>query len=429
MNSFLPCAKREGVRRSREGVFRRGSLHVDTLPRRSAPLSHAARKGGNNFSNHSEQNEAHPLSDTFEIFIVTAPGLETILREELVENGFRKPVVVPGGVTIQGTWPDVWRANVQLRGATRVLARIAEFEVTHLADLHRFAARVPWHKYFNRSANITVEAACKRSKIYHSDAAAERVAKAIQESVKVEIAEGGNLAVMVRIDKDMCTISLDTSGESLHKRGHKEAIAKAPLRENLAAMFLRQAGYRGKEPVVDPMCGSGTFILEAAEMATRLMPGRARSFAFQHFKTYDSEAFAALRVQIKPIETAHRFIGSDRDDGAIQASTSNAERAGLSRIAQFTKASVSELQRPNGAPGLVISNPPYGLRIGDKKPLFTLHAAFGKILKEKFSGWRVAIVTADKELAYATGLPFLPPAAPVNHGGVRVTLFQTAPLT
>ena len=364
----------------------------------------------------------------FDILLVAAPGLEAELRAEAVENGFRAPKVITGGVTIRGGWPEVWRANLELRGATRVLARIGSFRVLHLAQLDKRAREFPWGQLLRKDVPVHVEASCTRSRIYHSDAAAERIGRAIAEELGVTIAKGAELVIKARIEDDLCTLSIDTSGESLHKRGHKEAIGKAPIRETLAALFLRRCGYAGKEPVVDPMCGSGTFVIEAAEWAAGLKPGRARHFAFEHLANFDAAAFDAMRARGTARQTGLRFLGSDRDAGAIRMATANAARAGVSPLTTFYQQAVSGLAPPEGPPGLVIVNPPYGTRIGDKKPLFALYGALGEVLRQRFSGWRVGIVTTDPALARATGLTFLPEGGPVLHGGLKVYLFRTGVL-
>jgi putative N6-adenine-specific DNA methylase len=234
--------------------------------------------------------------------------------------------------------------------------------------------------------------------------------------------------IKARIEDDLCTISIDTSGESLHKRGHKEAIAKAPMRETLASMFLRQCGYRGSEPVMDPMCGSGTFVIEAAEIAAKLKPGRSRSFAFEKLAGFDKTQWDLMRQAGEAVTPDFRFTGSDRDAGAIRMSRANAIRAGVSGFADFKQCSISDVAPPSGPPGLVIVNPPYGARIGDRKLLYPVYGALGKTLMARFSGWRVGLITSEPSLAKATNLPFVPPSSSVAHGGISVTLFQTEPL-
>ncbi|EWY38539.1 RNA methyltransferase [Skermanella stibiiresistens SB22] len=367
-----------------------------------------------------------------EIFLVASPGLESVLCEEALARGFRDPTVIKGGVTIRGGWPEVWRANLELRGASRILARVAEFRAFHLAQLDKRARKVDWGAILRPDVPVRVEAACKGSRIYHAGAAAQRIETAIREELGAPISDDAEVQVKVRIDDDLCTISVDTSGESLHKRNHKEAVNKAPIRETLASLFLRRCGYDGGEPVVDPMCGSGTFVIEAAEIAAGLNPGRSRRFAFELLAGFDEAAWAAMRGAggegVDPAQITFRFYGSDRDAGAIAMSRANAERAGIAGLTEFRQHSISDLVPPDGPPGLVICNPPYGNRVGDKNSLYPLYGAFGRTLLSRFAGWRVGMVTSERGLAAATGLPFAPPTAPISHGGVRIMLFTTEAL-
>ncbi|SDZ62387.1 putative N6-adenine-specific DNA methylase [Jannaschia faecimaris] len=367
---------------------------------------------------------------SFEIFLMAPPGLERTLAEEARTAGFPELSVVPGGVTFDGDWPDVWRANLTLRGAGRVLARIGEFRAFHLAQLDKRSRKFPWADVLRPDVPVRVEVATNRkSKIYHAGAAQQRIETAIAEELGAPIDPKAEIVVRARFDDNMVGLSVDTSGGLLHKRGHKQAVGKAPLRETMAAMFLRQCGYDGSEPVLDPMCGSGTFVIEAAEIASGLLPGRARAFAFEKLASFDADAWAAMMAEGPPAkDTDLRFHGSDRDAGSFAAARANAERAGVADLVDFQKRAVSEISPPEGPPGLVIVNPPYGIRVGTKKPLYGLHGALGSALKQRFSGWRVGILTSEASLAQATGLPFLPTDQPVAHGGLRVTLFRTEPL-
>jgi putative N6-adenine-specific DNA methylase len=362
------------------------------------------------------------------IFLVTAPGLEAALSAEAREKGFRDPHAIKGGVMVEGDWREVWRANLELRGASRVLARVAEFRALHLAQLDKRARKVAWADLLRADVPFRVEASCKASRIYHEGAAAQRITKAIKDTLGAPASEDAEVVIKARIDDDLCTISVDTSGAALHKRGHKEAVAKAPLRENLAALFLRQSGFDGSEPVVDPMCGSGTFVIEAAEIAAGLQPGRSRRFAFEQLATFDSAAWQRMRGKSERGRPEIRLYGSDRDAGAVAMSRANAERAGVAALTEFKQQPISDLIPPEGKPGLVIVNPPYGSRIGDRKQLNALYRALGTTLVARFGGWRVGIVTNEVPLAEATGLPFKPPGDPVSHGGIRVRLFLTPPL-
>lgn len=366
-------------------------------------------------------------SPTFEIFLAAIPGLETELRAEARAAGFGKSALVKGGVTFEGCWPDVWRANLELRGASRVLARIASFPAEHMWQLDKRARKVEWGSILRPGVAVNVEATCRSSRIYHSGAAAERIGRAIQETLGAELSATAPVSIMARIDKDVCTLSVDTSGDLLHKRGHKEAVNKAPMRETMASLLLRRCGFKGAEPVVDPMCGSGTFVIEAAETALGLKPGRSRNFAFEKLATFDAEAWYELRsAPSKALsDPPPYFLGSDRDAGAIRMSTENAERAGVAAVTRFSQLTVSELKAPEGPPGLVMINPPYGDRLGDKGKLQPLYRSLGQTLLERFSGWRVGLITNEQKLAQATGLPFKPPSAPIAHGGLRVQLYAT----
>ena len=365
------------------------------------------------------------VPEPFEIYLVAAPGTENSLLAEAKALNFAIPMLAPGGVTIQGGWPDVWRANLQLRQTPRILARLGAFHVSHLAQLDKLSRKFPWGNYFDKNISLRVEVTCKKSRIYHAGAAAQRIETAIKEEFGASISTEANIIIKARIENNLCTISVDTSGESLHKRGHKEAIGKAPLRETLASYFLRESGFTGTETVVDPMCGSGTFVIEAAEIALGLLPGRERHFAFEDLKTFDPEQWQTLRSKMQTRETEFKFYGSDRDQGAIAMCKSNAQRAGVENVTFFKHFSVSDLKPPEGPAGLVMVNPPYGTRIGDKKPLLDLYAALGKTLLTRFSGWRVGLITTDSALAKATGLPFSSTGLPVNHGGLKVLLFKT----
>lgn len=369
-------------------------------------------------------------TDTFEIFLAAIPGLETELRAEARAIGFGKSALVKGGVTLQGTWPDVWRLNLELRGASRILARIASFPAEHLWQLDKRARKLPWAGVLRRDVAVNVEASCRTSRIYHSGAAAQRIARAINETLGAPLSADAPVTIMARIEGDVCTLSIDTSGELLHKRGHKVAVSKAPMRETMAALMLHRCGFTGAEPLVDPMCGSGTFVIEAAEMAMGLKPGRDRKFAFEHLATIDRNVWHRLRSAKNGVSAPPtlRLYGSDSDAGAIRMSRDNAARAGVAAITEFQQLAVSDLRTPPGPPGLVMVNPPYGDRIGDKSKLQPLYRSLGSILLQHFSGWRIGLIATDKALAHATGLPFKPPSAPIAHGGLRIQLYTTNPL-
>ena len=365
--------------------------------------------------------------ETFELLLTCAPGLENALADEAREKGFAVQGQLTGGVLLKDSWPDVWRANLTLRGANSVLARIGSFPASHMSELDKRARKFEWGRWLPKNVPLKITVTCKASKLYHSGAVRERIETALREEFGADFSEDAALEVMARVERNICTLSIDTSGVLLHKRGLKLAMAKAPMRETMAALILRQCGYRGLEPVVDPMCGSGTFILEAAEMAQGLLPGRLREFDFEHLPSFNVGEWQKLKLQ-PPHETQFRFLGFDRDAGAITSATANATRAGVDDAARFAQQSVSLLKRPEGPAGLVICNPPYGARIGDLKKLSSLYASFGQVLRQGFSGWRIGLVTNEASLAKATGLPFQPRSEPISHGGIKINLYQMQPL-
>ncbi|MFK7875553.1 MAG: class I SAM-dependent RNA methyltransferase, partial [Paracoccaceae bacterium] len=202
-----------------------------------------------------------------EIFLVTAPGLEHHLAAEATGLGLNVTDCSPGGVTLNGTQKDVVIANMHLRGAVRVLVRLTSFRAMHLAQLDKRARKLPWADWLRADVPLKVDAVCRKSRIYHHKAAAQRIEGALRDLLGVQIDKGAKLVLKVRIEDDLCTLSIDSSGEALHKRGIKQQVNKAPMRETMAALFLRACGYDGAGPVYDPMCGSGTFPIEAAEVA------------------------------------------------------------------------------------------------------------------------------------------------------------------
>jgi len=357
-----------------------------------------------------------PVSAPGVVFLVGTPGLEDALEAEAIRAGFDGVTRVHGGVEIAGGLGEAARANMVLRCAVRVLWRVASFRAMHLAQLDKRSRKVPWRDWLRPDVPVRVEAVCRASRIYHDKAARQRVAAAL-DAAGIAVADTAEIAVKARIEDDLCTISLDTSGEPLHRRGHKRFVGKAPLRETMAAAFLWRMGFDGTQTVVDPMCGSGTIPLEAAEIAAGLMPGRDRAFAFEAM-------IGGVRPGIAPRDAVPGalFHGFDRDQGAIRGALENAERAGVAGLCRFACQPVSALEPPEGPPGIVLTNPPYGARIGNRKTLFGLYGSLGRVLAERFAGWRIGIVTSDDGLAKAMGLP-LTPSAHIDHSGTRVRLW------
>ena len=374
-------------------------------------------------------------------FAVTAPGLEPICAAELAVLGLRTKTT-EGGVAWTGPLESVARANLWLRTATRVVIRAGEFKAKAFFELELAAKKIEWENWIAPASSVEFRVTCRKSKLYHSDAVAQRFEDAVRKRVKnvrfvTEPAEddeksgnSGKISTpensqlfIIRFFHDVCTVSVDTSGTLLHMRGYRQELAKAPLRETLAAGILLGSGWRGDTPLSDPMCGSGTIPIEAARIARRMAPGRDRAFAFHSWPSFDAASWKKLidaaREQELPA-TPVVIDGSDRDDGAIAAAKANAERAGVSADVVFSKRAISALPAADG-PGLVAINPPYGVRVGESDALRNLYAQLGNVLRAKRPGWTLAMLSADKNLERQTNLE-LRERFKTRNGGIPVHL-------
>lgn len=362
-------------------------------------------------------------------FAVTAPGLEMFAAQELRELGF-EPLIEGGGVSFKSDQSGLYRANLHLRTASRVLARVGQFfYATTFAELRDKAGRLPWEKFLRPGQPVTLRVTCHKSKLIHSDAVAERVAGAIYDRLGVESPRvkagddetaGGQL-IVVRVANDQVTASMDSSGELLHRRGYRQALAKAPLRETLAAGIILASGWDRHAPLVDPFCGSGTIPIEAALMALGVPPGLKRRFAFMDWPDYDQKTWQSVLAEAEPREILELPIfASDRDAGAVKMARENAARAGVEKAIHFECQAVSGINPPSG-PGWVVTNPPYGLRVSEGRDLRNLYAQFGNILRLRCPGWSVAVLSSDIILLGHTGLRLDTSLGLVN-GGVSVRL-------
>ena len=369
--------------------------------------------------------------DTF--FAAAAPGLERLTAQELSSLGMAAPRAEPGGVSFTGELLDLYRASLCLRTASRLLVRLGEFYAAAFSELRKKAGRLPWERFLAPGQPVALHVTCHKSRLYHSGAVAERVAGAIADRLGRPAPvlppagdnEGSGLPqlIVVRLANDLCTISVDASGELLHRRGYRLATAKAPLRETLAAGLLLASGWDAASPLLDPFCGSGTIAIEAAMLALGIPPGAHRRFAFMDWPGYNPDRWQALLERScppAPAEAPPPIQASDRDAGAVEMAQANAGRAGVASAVEFTRRAVSAIQPPPG-PGWVVTNPPYGLRTGSARDLRNLYAQLGHVLRRSCPGWRVAILTTDLGLLSQTGLKLEASFATVN-GGVNVRL-------
>lgn len=379
-----------------------------------------------------------PLSsDRLSLFAVTAPGLEALAAAELAALGITA-TPEPGGVAWEGTREDLYAANLHSRVASRVLVRVGEFRARTFFELERHARRLPWEGFVGRGRAVRLRVTSRKSKLYHEGAVAERILAAIEHragSLSVTSArmddeedEGADAQLfIVRFIHDRCTVSADASGALLHQRGYRRAVAKAPLRETLAAALLLASGWTGQASLLDPMCGSGTIAIEGALIARRIAPGLAgpergaRRYAFGEWPDWDPALWARVveRAAEEILGAAGvPILASDRDAGAIEAARSNAERAGVGADLALDVLPLSAIQPPPG-PGWLVSNPPYGLRVGESDALRNLYAALGRVARRELPGWTLALLSADRRLESQVGVRFTETLRTRN-GGIPV---------
>lgn len=339
-----------------------------------------------------------------------------------------------GGVAFDGALERIYEANLWLRTASRIVVRLGQFHASTFYELERHSKKLPWSDFLPESGAVEVRVTCRKSKLYHSDAVAERVLSAIAGAASRNIelrtassvddedgeeganstgegagagpASGPTQLFIVRIVHDQCEISADSSGDLLHRRGYRKEVAKAPLRETLAAALVLASGWEGRRgaPLLDPMCGSGTIPIEAALIARGIAPGLQRGFQFMNWPTFDRGLWNGIVERARSSVTSPKLeiSGADRDAGAISAAIHNAGRAGVAADIGFSvqslSGSIAAIEDVANGEGWILTNPPYGVRVGETKDLRDLYATLGTALKTK-RGWRLGILTSDAVLA------------------------------
>ncbi|HWA59552.1 MAG TPA: hypothetical protein VG692_20015 [Gemmatimonadales bacterium] len=368
---------------------------------------------------------------------MTAPGLEAITAAELDRLGLAPGAPETGGIPFDAALLDLARANLWLRTASRILVRVAHFHARALGELERKTSSIGWNDWLPAGVPVEIRVTSRKSRLYHQKAIAERIARPLQaggwkvtsgRSGDLDAEEGdaagegpGPQLIVVRVFRDECAISLDSSGGLLHRRGYRLATARAPLRETLAAALLLASGWDPVTPLIDPFAGSGTIPIEAALLARGIPPGRHRSFAFQRWAGWNGADWERLLAeadrQALPRAPAP-ILACDRDAGAVRAIQANAERAGVGDDLEIRQAALSALVPPPGT-GALVTNPPYGVRIGERRDLRDLYARLGQLARERLTGWRVTMLLPDFPFERHTGLGFREVFATSN-GGLRV---------
>ncbi len=338
-------------------------------------------------------------------FFATCPrGLEGVLARELEGCGARGSRPTGGGVHFEGELATCYRANLHSRIASRILWRVAEAPYANEHDVYEAALRVAWPERFRVAQTIRVDVSAIRSPVKSLEFVTLRVKDAVCDRFRADTGSrpdvetrAPDVRVHAFLDARSVTFYLDTSGEALWKRGWRGATGEAPIRENLAAGIIALTGWEPGEPFLDPMCGSGTFVIEAAAMALGLAPGRQRAFGFEKLAGFDAALWRRLRDEARVQEKPHRPLaihGSDLYGTELTQARAAIESAGLAGVVQLKQANVLELPPPAPA-GVLVANPPYGVRLGEDKALEAFYPKLGDALKARFAGWRCYVFTAD----------------------------------
>ena len=368
-----------------------------------------------------------------EAMFATCPrGLEAPLAAELEACGARETHAVGGGVHFTGDRAACYRANLESRIASRILLRIAHAPYRTEQDVYDAAYSVLWAERFAVDHSIRVDVSAIRCPLRSLEFVTLRIKDAVCDRFRADTGRRPDVdtrAPAARIhaflDERTLTLYLDTTGEPLWKRGLRRETGEAPLRENLAAGIIALSGWRPEEPFFDPMCGSGTLLAEAAQVALGIAPGSRRAFAFERLLDFDAALWHRLRDAARARETAQAvpaLFGADRDGRAVEQARATLEQAGLARAVKLARADVREAAAP--APeGVMVTNPPYGVRVGEDAALAAFYPQLGDALKARFAGWRCYILTADLRLAKLIGLK-ASKRTPLFNGPLECRLFE-----
>ncbi len=354
------------------------------------------------------------MSTRIDAFVVATPGLEALVQAEVSKLGVRPANITYGGVNCTVTWPQLWAIHLKSRLATRVLVRVARFKADGFDTLHAGLERIDWSSWLPEGGVTVAASTDGKSKLYHTGAIEERVAEQIGRG------EGAQ-QVLVRVTRDVATVSVDASGLALHKRGYRGPAGKAPVRETLAAALLVASEWDVRRPLVDPFCGSGTVLIEAAMKARRMAPGRHRSFQFMQWPSFDAAGWERLvkGADSDVIERCPPISGADRDQGAIAATVANAATAGVGANIEVEVRSASDLVLPVNR-GWIVTNPPYGARVGGPD-VRDLYDRLGVVLRERAEGWHVAMLASRDTPVTRLHLPLVP-VLETSNGGISVAV-------
>ncbi len=359
-------------------------------------------------------------------FVVTAPGFENICSEELAALGIQPTKIVHGGVEFEGGLQELYLANLWLRSAARVLVRLGDVAARDFPSLFQRLAKLPWGRFVKPEMNCEIKVTSRASRLTHTGRIAEVCQAAISKALPEKKEESGTTQkIFLRMDDNRCQVSIDSSGEHLHRRGYRRARVAAPLRETLAAGCLLACRYDGSSPLLDVMTGSGTFAIEAALIALHRAPGIERVFAFMEWPKYRQGLWRQLVIEARRGEKSTlpaEILAVDNNPKAISAAQKNLEMIGLTDLIQLSCTNMQQLQ-PQFPHGLLICNPPYGERLGKNATLKALYHDLGRVYGTTFAEWRGAIICPERELVQVTAIPFSPLLRFTN-GGIKVALLE-----
>ncbi len=357
-----------------------------------------------------------------DFFAVCPPGLKTTCINELAVLGpdIREIQPLPGGVAFKTKLPTACLANFSLGSPSKILMRIASFKADNFSTLEKKIKQIDWELFLPGNTKLNIQATAHKSRLYHSGAIEERC-RAIIEPRLFAPGKKSEHSLLIRADNDQFELSLDMSGDLLFKRGIKQKVITAPLRENLAFAILKTAGFTEQDVLVDPMCGSGTFSIEAAMIQSKIPPGFFRSFAFEHWPGFRKETFSYLKTQVQKnfsLGDGGGIFASDIDGSALSLLEEAIGQHEFLKSIQARKTDFFDIQpaQLTQKKGVVVLNPPYGKRLGGDMDMTRFFSEIGKKLSADFKGWRVGIIYPEKALGKAMKLPLQP--MPFFHGGL-----------
>ena len=343
---------------------------------------------------------------TYSLFVTCPRGLEALLSQELEQLKCQDIRAVDGGVACKGGMEQVYRINLHSRTASRVLLRLTKSGYRSEQDIYKAAKNIRWTDWFDLEQTFKVKVEGKRAQVKSLDFVGLKIKDAVcdvfRDACGARPSVGKirpDIRIHAFIDERDIQIFIDTSGEALFKRGYRQDTGEAPMRENLAAGLLLLVGYDGTQPFQDPFCGSGTIVIEAASIATRRAPGLMRRFGFEKLKNFDAALWKKLQheaeTQIRPASAP--ISGSDNDRHMIRAAVANAQAAEVDTFVRFEVKDAQDT-RPNGEGGILISNPPYGVRLAEVQALQALYPQLGAWLKQHYAGWLAGMFTGDRDM-------------------------------